>query len=98
MIIMLVVIRCFIMVFEKMHMLASIMNTSSLHHHFPKHTTDLEKMNKTRTDDYHYSFIIIDGRSQKFKIAVLKKELLIVLYSKVYLNIHMIMNLFNIVG
>ena len=54
MIIMLVVIRCFIMVFEKMHMLAS-MNTSSLHHHFPKHTTDLEKMNKTRTDDYHYS-------------------------------------------
>ena len=97
MIVMLVVIRCFIMVFEKMHMLAS-MNTSSLHHHFPKHTTDLEKMNKTRTDDYHYSFIIIDGRSQKFKIAVLKKELLIVLYSKVYLNIHMIMNLFNIVG
>ena len=83
MIIMLVVIRCFIMVFEKMHMLAS-MNTSSLHHHFPKHTTDLEKMNKTRTDDYHYFLfiiIIIDGCSQKFKIAVLRKELLIVLYS-----------------
>lgn len=72
MIIMLVVIRCFIMVFEKMHMLAS-MNTSSLHHHFPKHTTDLEKMNKTRTDDYHYS----SSSSSSSSMGVLKNSKLL---------------------